>query len=225
MEKIRSHGIHLNAGFIVGFDGEDHRVFEIQRQIIQASGVGQVSLSLLGAIPHTALWRRLKGEGRLLEKLRLRIGYSEGINFIPKGEITKRCYLEGYAKLILDIYQPEAYFSRIQRASLSLRRKVNLFFALRMTMRLSLKFFRDLYYLAFKAKSFRLHFWRAFLNVLRKNPRALLTFLFDSYWFPYLNHAARSLQKNVITYLENPEPFDILDETYQEPKLDSAVSA
>jgi radical SAM superfamily enzyme YgiQ (UPF0313 family) len=225
LDRIRSYGIHLNAGFIVGFDGEDCRIFETQRQIIQASGIGQISLSLLGAIPHTDLWRRLKGEGRLLENLHLKMGYSEGINFIPKGEITKRRYLEGYAGLISDIYQPEAYFTRIQHASLALRHKVNLFFALRMTVRLSLKLFRDLFYVAFTAKPFRLHFWRAFLNVLRKNPSALLTFLFDSYWFPYLNHAAIGLQKDVIAYLENPEPFDILDETYQEPKPDSAVSA
>ena len=40
LARIRQHGLHVTAGFIVGFDGEDRGVFEAQRKFIQASESG-----------------------------------------------------------------------------------------------------------------------------------------------------------------------------------------
>jgi radical SAM superfamily enzyme YgiQ (UPF0313 family) len=98
LRRIREHGIHVMAGFILGFDGEEREVFDVQRAFIEASGIGTAMLGLLQAIPHTQLSRRLKSEGRLLEGLRsTAITTTEGMNFVPTGEITKREYLEGYA--------------------------------------------------------------------------------------------------------------------------------
>jgi len=69
LARIRRHGLHVTAGFIVGFDGEEQGVFEAQRKFIQASGIGVAMVGLLQAIPHTQLARRLKAEGRLLDTL------------------------------------------------------------------------------------------------------------------------------------------------------------
>jgi radical SAM superfamily enzyme YgiQ (UPF0313 family) len=56
LNKIRGHGIHITAGFIVGFDGEERGVFGAQQSFIQDSGVGIAMVGLLlQAIPHTQL--------------------------------------------------------------------------------------------------------------------------------------------------------------------------
>ncbi len=54
LARIRRHGLHVTAGFIVGFDGEDRGVFEAQRKFIQASGIGVAMVGLLQAHnPHS----------------------------------------------------------------------------------------------------------------------------------------------------------------------------
>src|SRR5574342_850355 len=51
LNKIRRHGIHVTAGFIVGFDGEERGVFGAQQSFIRDSGVGVAMIGLLQAIP------------------------------------------------------------------------------------------------------------------------------------------------------------------------------
>ncbi len=63
---------------------------------------------LLTALPGTALWRRLEGEGRLR-------AHSDGDafarpNFVPT--MPERQLVAGYAKLLADLYAPDSYFGR-----------------------------------------------------------------------------------------------------------------
>lgn len=53
------------GGFIVGFDQDDASVFTAQRELIARSPIPLAMVGLLTALPGTALWRRLAGEGRL----------------------------------------------------------------------------------------------------------------------------------------------------------------
>jgi radical SAM superfamily enzyme YgiQ (UPF0313 family) len=85
LARIRGHGLHVTAGFIIGFDGEDRSVFETQSNFIQASGIGIAMVGLLQAIPHTQLSRRLKAEGRLIEKLSFEVNLTvEGSTLSPR---------------------------------------------------------------------------------------------------------------------------------------------
>jgi radical SAM superfamily enzyme YgiQ (UPF0313 family) len=211
--KIRENGIHVTAGFIVGFDGEEKRVFEAQKTFIQSSGVGVAMVGLLQAIPHTQLARRLKDEGRLLEKLDVRGSLTiEGINFIPKGEMTKRQYLENYARLIREVYDPEAYFTRILPALLRLQINVPLRALWQLGWMLFIVLGKEAYHLGVRDKKTRKHFWKTLLQLLWKHPAALEAFAFDSSVFHHLQAHANYVRDELSRYLLAPAPEDVLDE-------------
>ena len=213
LAKIRRHGLHVTAGFIVGFDGEERGVFEAQRQFIQASGIGVAMVGLLQAIPHTQLSRRLKSEGRLLETLSSTGNHTvEGINFIPKGVMTKRDYLENYRGLVRDVFQPKAYFARIVPALLELRAKTPIGALRRHGVKLAEVLLKEFYYFGLRAKAFRLYFWQAFFQILWKRPGAMESFVFDCAVFHHLHQHADYIQHELVRYLLAPHPDDVLDE-------------
>ncbi len=217
LRRIREHGIHVTAGFIVGFDGEDRGVFEAQRAFIEASGIGVAMVGLLQAIAGTQLSRRLEKEGRLLSRADVSlISTVEGINFIPKGEMTKREYLERYRGLVKEVYSSAAFFERILPALLTLRVKRP-----RATFRL-LKdhfpvFFREVYHLGLRDRGSRIPFWKTLLRVLWKNPTALEAFGHDCYFFYHLNRHAAFIEGELSRYLSSPPPGDLLDEVIRDP--------
>jgi radical SAM superfamily enzyme YgiQ (UPF0313 family) len=212
LARIRQHGLHVTAGFIIGFDGEERGVFEAQRRFIQASGIGVAMIGLLQAIPHTQLSRRLKAEGRLLERLSSTGNHTvEGINFIPKGEMTRREYLENYRELVQEIYQPKAYFARTLPALLELQARVPLAAVRRHGTKLLAVLFKESCYLGLRSKAIRLCFWKALWQILWKRPAALESFVFDCAVFHHLHQHADYVQRELTKYLSTPAPNDVLD--------------
>lgn len=108
LDKLTAAGLEVMAGFIVGFDGDGPRSFDAQRELLQDAPLPLAMVGLLTALPGTALWRRLEREGRLR-------AHSDGDAFarpnfqptMPEAEL-----LSEYAKLLADLYAPEAYFRR-----------------------------------------------------------------------------------------------------------------
>jgi len=217
LQRIRDHGIHVTAGFIVGFDGEDRGVFETQRSFIQASGIGVAIPGLLQAIPGTQLARRLEREGRLQSDAHVSlISTVEGINYIPKGEMTKREYLEGYRRLVKEVFAPEGYFERVLPAVLALRRLPHRTIS-RLLRKHSGVFLREVYRLGVKERGSRKPFWKALLRVLWKNPTALEAFAHDCFYYYHLNRHADFVDRELAAYLASPAPHDVLDEVVREP--------
>ena len=209
---IRAHGLHVIGGFILGFDGEDARVFETQRTFIEASGIGVSIVGLLGAIPHTQLSRRLEQEGRLLRSLeQFTINSFDGLNFIPKGTITKRQYLEQYAKLVKAIYRPDTAFARSTRGLLAMRRARRrrpwAFYRTYLP-----AFFRLVYHLGVRSRGFRRPFWRALVTLAVKNPNAIDAFFFDAFFLYHLHPFAEHIERALTRYLASPDAGDVLDE-------------
>jgi radical SAM superfamily enzyme YgiQ (UPF0313 family) len=219
LRRVRAHGIHITAGFILGFDGETRGVFEAQRAFIQASGIGIAMTGLLQAIPHTQLYRRLQSEGRLLEKTSVQVNTTvEGLNFIPKGEMTKREYLRRYGALVQEIYGPKAYFERILPAILTLRSKAPRRIIYQQWRRYFPTLLRLFYHLGLKAKTARGYFWKTFFQVLWKNPAALEAWGYDCFYFHHLNQHAAYIQRALSSYLASPSPNDVLDRVVQDPE-------
>jgi radical SAM superfamily enzyme YgiQ (UPF0313 family) len=66
VRKIYSYGIEVLAGFIIGFDNDTIRTFDLQYNFITNSGIQSSMVGLLMAIPKTPLFDRLKKDGRLV---------------------------------------------------------------------------------------------------------------------------------------------------------------
>jgi hypothetical protein len=212
LRSIRSRGIHITAGFIIGFDGEGPEVFEHQRSFIQASSIGIAMVGLLQALPHTQLSRRLRREGRIIEGSAPQgIHTVDGINFIPCGDMTKRDYLEHYRRLVANVFDPAAYFARVLPGYLGLRNRVPLRTLWRHGRDLACVLFRECCELGVRDRAARALFWKTLIVVLWKNPAALEAFVFDCAVFHHLSRHAAHVDRELSRTLAAPAPNDILD--------------
>lgn len=110
-QAINQAGIEVMAGFIVGFDGEQSGAGERIRQFVETTAIPRAMLGLLGALPHTDLWKRLQAEGRLTG-----VPFGEQshlMNFVPDrpiGEIAAE-----YLRALWMLYEPQEYLRRTWR--------------------------------------------------------------------------------------------------------------
>ena len=120
VRKIQQKGMQVQGGFILGLDGDDEGVFDVQIDFIQEAGIPMAMTGLLNALKGTNLYDRLQSENRLLEAssgtpadfvLNL-TGVNVALNFKP--EMDFRTLIEGYRRVIATIYDPmlENYFKR-----------------------------------------------------------------------------------------------------------------
>lgn len=162
---IQNHGLEVQGGFILGFDGDTPPVFERIKNFIQKSGICAAMVGLLQAPPMTKLWERLKRENRLIEE-------SSGdntdgtINFIPK--MKKENLISGYKRIVKILYKSENYYQRIinflkQYKPKGIPFKIDFphFFA----------FLKSIWYLGIKDRE-RFHYWKLLFWTLIKRPKS-----------------------------------------------------
>ncbi len=107
---VAAAGFEVFAGFIVGFDTDGPDIFDRQLAFINALPIPRAMVGVLGALPGTALWRRLEREGRLRRE-------STGDqfdrpNFVPT--MDERTLVAGYRRLLASLYTAEAYYRRCE---------------------------------------------------------------------------------------------------------------
>ena len=109
LEKIAKSGLRIMAGFIIGFDGEKkgagQRVFDFATE----NAIPGVTFSMLQALPGTALWDRLKKEGRLLDDANL--NQTTLLNFVPSRPIEE--IANEYVEAFWNLYDPKNYLTRV----------------------------------------------------------------------------------------------------------------
>jgi radical SAM superfamily enzyme YgiQ (UPF0313 family) len=111
VRRIQRAGMQVQAGFIVGFDSDTPSIFQRQIDFIQKSGIVTAMVGMLQAPSGTALYERLKREGRLL-------GPTSGdnvngtTNIIPN--MDPDIFQEGYKNILRNIYSPEKFYQRIK---------------------------------------------------------------------------------------------------------------
>ncbi len=108
VRRIQDAGLEVSAGMIVGFDNDDHRVFEGHRRFAAAARVSLIMAGMLSAIPKTPLFDRLAAAGRLDETDEPAFG----TNIIP-AQMTREALSDGYVRLMQDLYEPTAFFDRL----------------------------------------------------------------------------------------------------------------
>ena len=111
VHTIQRHGLQVQGGFIVGFDTDTESIFQRQVDFIQNSGIVTAMVGILQAPVGTALYERMKEEGRLL-------GNSLGnntkaiSNFVTKLHPDK--LREGYHHVFKGLYLPKPYYRRVK---------------------------------------------------------------------------------------------------------------
>jgi radical SAM superfamily enzyme YgiQ (UPF0313 family) len=107
VHRIQNAGIEVWCGMIMGFDSDDTTIFDRQIDFIQKSRISFSMSGMLSAIPKTPLHERLAREGRLDLDDRPEFG----TNVIPL-QMGRDELLEGYIRVLTELYTPEAYFER-----------------------------------------------------------------------------------------------------------------
>jgi radical SAM superfamily enzyme YgiQ (UPF0313 family) len=65
--RIQSRGIAVNGCFVLGLDGSTPADFAAVRQFVEESGLYEVQIAVLTAMPGTPLYDRMANEGRLID--------------------------------------------------------------------------------------------------------------------------------------------------------------
>ena len=165
VKKLQNCGMQVLGGFIVGFDNDPPSIFEDQINFIQKMGVVQAMVGILTALPKTALYNRLKDEGRLLASASGN-NTDGSLNFTPK--MDTETLINGYRKIMQTIYSPEKYYERIitfLEEYKPVKRKKKFNFSLGMASLNSLT--KSMWHLGVVEKS-RRYYWKLVIKALFK---------------------------------------------------------
>jgi len=111
IEKIQSYGITVNGCFILGLDGDTRDVFDDVLAFVHDSGLYEVQVTFMTAFPGTALYARLKAEGRILRDRAWELCTLFDINFQPKNMSIAELQ-SGFLRLVKQLYSAEETHSR-----------------------------------------------------------------------------------------------------------------
>ena len=106
---IQESGLWVLAGFIVGFDSDDETIFDRQLEFIDQTAIAWAMAGILMAPPTTALFDRMKREGRLIEDSPSTSNFGLP-NF--RTVLPLPVLLRGLCQLLGGLYQPDAFFAR-----------------------------------------------------------------------------------------------------------------
>jgi len=101
------------GGFIVGFDSDDENIFSRQREFIEKTAIAWAMAGVLQAPPTTALYDRMKKEGRLIETSQATSNFSPP-NF--RTTLPLPVILDGLSTLLTGLYEPASFFDRAFRS-------------------------------------------------------------------------------------------------------------
>lgn len=110
---IQEAGLWVLAGFIVGFDSDDETIFQRQLDFIELTNITWAMAGVLQAPPTTALYDRMKLEGRLIEDSGATTNFSPP-NF--ETNLPLPVLLRGLSSLLFGLYEAKPFFKRALRS-------------------------------------------------------------------------------------------------------------
>jgi len=177
VRTLNSHGMIVNGGFILGFDGETESTAGNMIDLIQDTGICMAMVGTLSALPDTQLSRRLRREGRLfsggliVEDTTVDIDQTtSGLNFAtarPRTDI-----LRDQVNVLRAIYDPREYYERVLLTATQLRPAHTSRLSLAQVPRLAWAFAKVSRRAGLSRRTGSLY-WRTLFSVLTRNPKAL----------------------------------------------------
>lgn len=169
VRKLHSAGLQVQAGFIVGFDSDKLDIFGRISKFINDSGIVASMVGLLNAPPNTKLYKRLLSENRIIKGIS-GSNTDFSLNFLPR--MDKNVLIQGYRKLIEDIYRPEVYYRRV-REFLRCYRPHSRYNAAGLVSKTYIRAFLMSVYSLGIVKGVRRHYWTLLVWTLFRKPRLI----------------------------------------------------
>lgn len=107
ISAIQSHGITVNACFILGLDGQTKEAFREILQFVREAEPFDVQVTILTPFPGTPLYERLLGDGRILEPRAWHLCTLFDVNYRPT-MMTPQDLRDGIYELGGQLYSDEA---------------------------------------------------------------------------------------------------------------------
>lgn len=180
IKKIQNAGLMVSGGFIVGFDSDSPGIFQRQIDFIQKSGIVSAMVGLLNAPKNTGLYHRLQAENRIRDEA---TGNNTDLsmNFVPK--MDTKDLLEGYQKIIRNIYGIKPYYSRLRLLLMNYNRKSS--HQKQISFSLIKALFKSILIIGFLNKG-RGEYWKLVVWTLFKRPRTIMdAFTYTVYGYHY----------------------------------------
>lgn len=110
--RITGAGLRVTCGMILGFDGEKPGAGDRIVRFMEETAIPTVTITILQALPNTALWDRLLAEGRLTDGA-AGMGQDQVCNFTPTRPIREivQEYVDAYRR----VYARAPYLRRAGR--------------------------------------------------------------------------------------------------------------
>ncbi|MEA5575638.1 B12-binding domain-containing radical SAM protein [Anabaena sp. UHCC 0451] len=113
-DKITKAGLQIMSGFILGFDHEKPGAGKRIQEFVESTNIPQAHLSLLQALPNTAMWTRLQQEGRLIDSLSKYFTSQKSLmNFVPTRPMSE--IVNEFIETFWNLYEPLLYLKRTFR--------------------------------------------------------------------------------------------------------------
>lgn len=202
--KITKAGLQIMSGFIMGFDNERPGAGQRILSFIEETGIPQGQFSMLQALQNTALWTRLKQEGRLTEGLGT---FHQGaiMNFVPTRSVEEisREYIDAFWQ----IYEPMPYLKRTFRHFMLMngwRGKSD-----RPITSIELSLFKAILWRQGVKRSTRFRFWWQLVAIALLKPRLLYDYLttlgVGEHFFAYRHQVRAQLESQLALLKQSQE--------------------
>ena len=112
IERIQSHGISVNACFVLGLDGHGPEIFDALREFVRDALPYDVQVTVPTAFPGTPFYVQLQREGRLLDETAWERCTLFDINFVPQYMSVEELRA-GFHGLVADLYSRD--FTELRR--------------------------------------------------------------------------------------------------------------
>ncbi|NEO98080.1 MAG: DUF4070 domain-containing protein [Symploca sp. SIO2E9] len=210
VQKINQVGLRVMAGFIIGFDGEKSGAGDRIVDFVEATAIPQAMVSMLQALPTTALWYRLEKEGRLLETNQDANGMQGTLsNFIPTRPLED--IAREYVRCFWALYEPERYLARVYRHFLQMTPSTKRKKKFKM---LELVYIRALLIIVWRQglkRKTRWQFWRQLFSIILKNPGVWQQYLVNcahlEHFLEYRQIVRDDIEEKLAQYLERQANF------------------